>query len=45
VACGVSCRHQLHDFLGVRARHWVEVVRPEGEIGAAPGGSQTKTTV
>jgi FAD/FMN-containing dehydrogenase/Fe-S oxidoreductase len=28
VACGISCRHQLHDFLGVRARHWVEVVAP-----------------
>lgn len=28
VACGISCRHQLHDFLGVEAKHWVEVVRP-----------------
>ena len=28
VACGVSCRHQLHDFLNVSAKHWVEVVRP-----------------
>ena len=28
VACGISCRHQLHDFLGVQAKHWVEVVRP-----------------
>ena len=27
VACGISCRHQLHDFLGVQAKHWVEVVR------------------
>ncbi len=27
VACGISCRHQLHDFLGVKAKHWVEVVR------------------
>lgn len=27
VACGISCRHQLHDFLGVKASHWVEVVR------------------
>ncbi|NLY01451.1 MAG: FAD-binding protein [Rhodopirellula sp.] len=27
VACGISCRHQLRDFLGVEARHWVEVVR------------------
>jgi Fe-S oxidoreductase len=28
VACGISCRHQLKDFLGVEAKHWVEVVRP-----------------
>ncbi|MEM8783831.1 MAG: FAD-linked oxidase C-terminal domain-containing protein [Planctomycetota bacterium] len=28
VACGISCRHQLHDFLGVDAKHWVEVVKP-----------------
>jgi Fe-S oxidoreductase len=28
VACGVSCRHQLKDFLNVEAKHWVEVVRP-----------------
>ncbi|MCA9235833.1 MAG: FAD-binding protein [Planctomycetales bacterium] len=28
VACGISCRHQLKDFLGVDAKHWVEVVRP-----------------
>jgi FAD/FMN-containing dehydrogenase/Fe-S oxidoreductase len=28
VACGISCRHQLHDFLGVEAKHWVEVVQP-----------------
>jgi Fe-S oxidoreductase len=27
VACGFSCRHQLADALGVRARHWVEVVQ------------------
>ncbi len=26
IACGISCRHQLHDFLGVTARHWVEVL-------------------
>ncbi len=26
VACGISCRHQLHDFLNVRAKHWVELV-------------------
>jgi FAD/FMN-containing dehydrogenase/Fe-S oxidoreductase len=28
LACGISCRHQLHDALGVGARHWVEVVHP-----------------
>jgi Fe-S oxidoreductase len=28
VACGISCRHQLKDFLEVEAKHWVEVVRP-----------------
>ncbi|XAM00329.1 FAD-binding protein [Phycisphaeraceae bacterium D3-23] len=27
VACGISCRHQVHDFLGVKAKHIVEVVR------------------
>lgn len=27
VACGFSCRHQILDGTGVRARHWVEVVR------------------
>ena len=26
VACGISCRHQLHDILGVTAKHWVEIV-------------------
>ncbi len=28
VACGMSCRHQIADIVGVRARHWVEVVEP-----------------
>ena len=32
LACGISCRQQLRDFLGVEAQHWVQVVRP----GAAP---------
>jgi Fe-S oxidoreductase len=27
IACGISCRHQLRDVLGVEAKHWVEVVR------------------
>ncbi len=26
VACGISCRHQMHDFLNIHAKHWVEVV-------------------
>lgn len=29
VACGISCRHQLHDFLDTEAQHWVEVVTAE----------------
>ncbi len=28
IACGISCRHQLHDFLNIQARHWVEVMKP-----------------
>ena len=28
VANGFSCRHQIAHFTGVKARHWVEVVRP-----------------
>ncbi len=35
VACGVSCRHQIDDFLGVRAQHWVQVVRPQSPVGNA----------
>ncbi|WP_432798700.1 FAD-binding and (Fe-S)-binding domain-containing protein [Poriferisphaera sp. WC338] len=31
VACGISCRHQLHDFLDVKAKHFVEVVQPKKE--------------
>jgi hypothetical protein len=27
VANGFSCRHQIHDFTGVKAKHWVETVR------------------
>jgi len=27
IACGISCRHQLRDALGVEAKHWVEVMR------------------
>ena len=26
IATGTSCRQQLHDFLGVEARHWVEIL-------------------
>jgi len=28
VANGFSCRHQIEHFTGVKAKHWVEVVRP-----------------
>jgi Fe-S oxidoreductase len=28
IACGISCRHQLRDFLGVTPKHWVQVVQP-----------------
>jgi Fe-S oxidoreductase len=28
IACGISCRHQLHDALDVKAKHWVQVVEP-----------------
>ena len=27
VACGFSCRHQILDATGVKAKHWVEVLR------------------
>lgn len=27
VACGFSCRHQIHDACGVTPRHWVEILR------------------
>ena len=29
VANGFSCRHQIEHFTGVKAKHWVEVVRGE----------------
>ncbi len=29
VACGFSCRHQIHDFTGKRAKHWVEVIEAD----------------
>lgn len=29
VACGFSCRHQVHDGVGVTPKHWVEVVKAE----------------
>lgn len=31
IACGISCRHQLRDFLNVDAKHWVEVISPAKE--------------
>ena len=27
VACGVSCRHQIHHFTGKQAQHWVELFK------------------
>jgi Fe-S oxidoreductase len=27
VACGFSCRHQIADGTGVKARHWVQTLR------------------
>jgi Fe-S oxidoreductase len=27
VACGFSCRHQIADATGMKARHWVEVFK------------------
>jgi Fe-S oxidoreductase len=32
IACGISCRHQLKDFLDVEVKHWVEVVEA-GDVG------------
>ncbi len=29
IACGISCRHQIADFLNREARHWVEVITAE----------------
>jgi Fe-S oxidoreductase len=37
IACGISCRHQLRDVLGVEAKHWVEVVRA-GNAAEEDGG-------
>ena len=34
VANGFSCRHQIEHFTGVKARHWVEVVRGRGADGS-----------
>jgi FAD/FMN-containing dehydrogenase/Fe-S oxidoreductase len=31
VANGFSCRHQIEHFTGVKAKHWVEVMRGENE--------------
>ncbi|QQE13497.1 FAD-binding oxidoreductase [Planctomycetota bacterium] len=33
VACGISCRHQLHDMLDVKAHHFVEVVKVKNDHG------------
>lgn len=29
VACGLSCRHQMHDFANQQPKHWVETIRAE----------------
>lgn len=31
IAPGFSCRHQLADFCDVKAKHWVECVRPKAQ--------------
>jgi hypothetical protein len=35
IACGISCRHQLHDALGIKAKHWVQVMQAGPESPAA----------
>ncbi|MCA9428050.1 MAG: hypothetical protein KC994_23430, partial [Candidatus Omnitrophica bacterium] len=32
VACGFSCRHQIADFGGTEAVHWVEALRAKGRV-------------
>ncbi|MEM9914150.1 MAG: FAD-binding and (Fe-S)-binding domain-containing protein [Planctomycetota bacterium] len=39
VACGISCRHQLHDFLDVKAKHWVETVEAMPTNASANGSA------
>ena len=36
VACGFSCRHQIADATGVKAKHWVEVLRGSRNSTALP---------
>ena len=36
IACGFSCRHQIDDVLGVKARHFVEVLADELDFRRTP---------
>lgn len=31
LASGFSCRHQIHDFTGKEAKHWIELIAPDAE--------------
>lgn len=39
VAPGLSCRHQMHDFLQVEAKHFVQAVRVKAPAASAAAGS------
>jgi FAD/FMN-containing dehydrogenase/Fe-S oxidoreductase len=38
IACGFSCRHQIRDFTGVQARHFVELVCPADDPSGCGAG-------
>ena len=44
VANGFSCRHQIEHFTGVKAKHWVEVIRATPRAGAEAGESPVAFT-
>jgi FAD/FMN-containing dehydrogenase/Fe-S oxidoreductase len=44
LACGISCRHQLRDALGVEAKHWVEVMQAGPEVPKTAGTSTCRAT-